>query len=125
VATSTPTPAPVPVPTSPRTFWQYLVVYPTLALALGGSIPTVMQHVRAWRLDTQASRVQLVEEQRQLWERNADCLIAHGIYEIDGPDNLVVKVTLCPSGDALLRYHFNEWPPRYKWVGRPDRPTKP
>lgn len=124
VAPPAPTAAEHPKPTN---VLHYLVVYPTLLLALGGSVPTLMQYIKAWRLDTTAAKVQLVEEQRTLWERNLECLQQGGIYEVDGPHGIVVRVTLCSAtGDTLLRYHLNQWPPIYRWVSLPvDKVPKP
>lgn len=50
----------------PVTFWQYVVVYPTLALALGGAIPTVLREVKAWRLGVRSTQLELVQEQERL-----------------------------------------------------------
>lgn len=111
---------PTSTPASPRTTLQYLVVYPTLLLALGGSIPTVVREVKAWRLGVQSSRLELVEEQQRLWERNLACIQEQGSYEVDGPYGIVVRVTLCAvTGDVLLRYHVRDWSPIYRWVALP------
>jgi hypothetical protein len=121
-----PTTAPPPTEhPKPSNVLHYLVVYPTLLLALGGSVPTIMQQVKAWRLETTASKVQLVEEQQKLWERNLECLQQGSIYEVDGPHSIVVRVTLCSqTGDTLLRYHLHEWPAIYRWVSLPVERVK-
>ena len=109
----------------PTSFLQYLIVYPTLALALIGAMPTLLQHLKAWRLETSASKVQIVAEQQQLWERNLPCLQQGSSYEVDGPHNIVVRVTLCQgTGDTLLRYHLNAWEPIYRWVALPVEKVK-
>jgi hypothetical protein len=118
-------PAP-PTPPPPGTpWWQWAFVYPALATSLFAAVPTVWQEVKAWHLGVSSSKLQLVEEQERLWRRNLECVTHQGIYEADGADGLVIKVTLCPTGDILVRYHFNDWTPSYRWVGRPDKPTKP
>jgi hypothetical protein len=113
----------VPASHAATPWWQLFIVYPTLATSLFAAVPTVWHEMKAWRLGVASSQLQLVAEQQRLWERNVACLTEKGVYEVDGPDGLVVGVTLCATGDALLRYHLNEWPPHYKWVGRP--PEKP
>lgn len=121
------TPAATPAPAEhpkPRTTLQMLILYPSLALALGGSVPTILQHIKAWRLDTTASQVQLVEEQQKLWERNLPCIQEQGSYEVDGPGGIIIRATLCSTGDALIRYHLNAWPPIYKWVALPVEKVK-
>jgi hypothetical protein len=120
-----PTTAATPAPASPPTkIWQYLILYPTLALSIGGSIPTVWNELKAIRLGVARSELQLAQEQEKLWRSNLDCIQQQGIYEADGVDGLIVKVTLCPSGDVLLRYYSNDWTPQFKWVGRPKPPRK-
>jgi len=111
-------------PKLPSKFWQYLIIYPTLALSIGGSIPTVWNEVKAWKLGVNSSQLQLVKEQENLWHTNLDCIQQQGIYEADGADGVVVKVTLCPTGDVLLRYYYNDWGPIFKWVRHPPPNTK-
>lgn len=106
---------------NPRTTLQYLILYPSLVISLAGSIPTIVQYIKAWQLDTQVSRVQIIEEQQKIWERNLDCLSQQGVYEVDGPNSLLVKVSLCPrTGDVLVRYHLKSWAPIYRWVAKPQ-----
>jgi len=114
--TVTATPEPAKLPSK---FWQYLVVYPSLVLSIGGSIPTIWNEVKAWKLGVDRSQLQLVQEQESLWRSNLDCVQQQGVYEADGPKGLVVRVTLCPTGDVLLRYYENDWSPIFKWVRRP------
>ena len=100
--------------------WQALLLYPSLIITLGGSIPTLWNEIRARQLGVESSQLQLVLHQQKLWERNIDCLSEQGRYEIDGPNSIVIKVSLCPkTGDVLVRYHLNEWAPIYRWVAKP------
>lgn len=109
----------------PRTTLQYLVVYPTLLLALGGSVPTVLREVKAWRIGVRSQQLELVAEQERLWRSNLPCLQQGSSYEVDGPHNILVRVTLCQdTGDTLLRYHVGSWAPIYKWVGLPVEKVK-
>ena len=39
------------VPKDPSTWWQWLLVYPTLAVALLTSIPTFVEAWRSWKYD--------------------------------------------------------------------------
>ena len=115
------TPPAPPTPDQPRPFawWHYLIVYPALVTSLIAAIPTVWTEVKAWRLGVAASQLQLVQEQQRLWERNADCIVQGSSYEIDGPEGITIRVTLCQTGDALIRYHLREWPTIFKWVALP------
>jgi len=122
---TTPVSAAMPAPTPPTKIWQYLILYPTLALSIGGSIPTVWHELKAIRLGVARSELQLAQEQDRLWQRNLACLQQGSSYEVDGPHNIVVRVTLCQStGDTLLRYHVGAWEPIYRWVSLPVEKVK-
>ena len=118
-----PTPtAAVPVPSSATKWWQWALVYPALGTSLFAAVPRVWEEYKALRLGVARSQLQLAQEQEKIWSRNLECLTHAGIYEVDGPDGLVVKVSLCQhTGDTLLRYHQNDWAPVYRWVARPAR----
>lgn len=109
---------------SPTKWYQWVLLYPVLATSVLGSVPTAWQAYKAWKLDVNFRDVQKVEEQRQLWERNAYCLRTKGIYSADGPDDLTVRVILCDTGDALLGYKYKEYAVVYVWVKRPNKPKE-
>lgn len=100
---------------------QLFIVFPALGTSLFAAVPRVWEEVKALRLGVARSQLQLVEEQQRLWERNLDCLTHQGIWEVDGPEGLIVRVSLCKSGDILVRYHDNDWAPQLKWIARPAR----
>ena len=118
-------PTPAPATPTPRTTLQMLILYPTLAASLFAAVPRVWEEVKALRLGVARSELQLVEEQRRLWEKNLPCIQEQGIYEVDGPYGIVMRVTLCSAtGDTLLRYHVGDWSPIYKWVSLPVEKVK-
>lgn len=98
------------------------LVYPVLLTSLAGSIPWVAQEVKAWRLGVASKRVQIVEEQQTLWKSNLDCLRLKPVYTIDLGEGVTVGVTLCGSGDALLRYQRSPEAVSYTWVRYPAYP---
>ena len=112
--------APVPPPAG-TPWWHMFLLYPALAGSLFAAVPRVWEEVKALRLGVARSQLQLVEEQARLWEKNLPCIEQQGIYEADGPAGVVVKVTLCPSADILVRYHDNDWAPIYRWLAAPPR----
>ena len=116
-----PTTTPAPAAIAGLKLWQAVLVYPVILSSLGAAVHTAWQEVKAWRLGVRSSQLQLVEEQQRLWERNLECITHQGIYEADGEGGLLVRVTLCHSGDILVRYHDNDWPPVYRWLARPTR----
>lgn len=115
-----PAPPPSPETVSKLTWWQVLVLYPAIASAVLGAIPTAWQALKAWRLNVNYDKVQQAAEQQRLWERNLDCLEAKPVYSVEGPSGAVIGVTLCPSGDALLRYDSGEQV-TYTWIPYPVR----
>lgn len=104
---------------TPTRWYHWLLVYPALLVSLVGMIPTVIQAIKAWKLNVPYGEVQSLEEQKKLWEKNLGCLTSKGIYSVDGPLGMIVGVTLCPNGDALLRYYLNEEYTYYIWVKAP------
>jgi hypothetical protein len=110
----------------PKKIWHFAVLYPTLFIALAGSIPTGINAAKAWYLDTNVSRVQIVEDQRKLWEANIECLAESPAYSTTVSKSITIGVTLCPSGDALLRYKVTTEAGEsvsYSWVRYPGQDT--
>lgn len=106
----------------PTKWWHMFLLYPALLASLIGSVPTVIQEVKAWRLGVATKRVQIVEEQRSLWKNNLDCLRLKPVYTVDLGEGVTVGVTLCGSGDALLRYQRSPEAVSYTWVRYPAYP---
>jgi hypothetical protein len=98
--------------------WQALLLYPAILTSIGGAIPTVWQAYKSWRLEVTYSQVAKAEEQQQLWQRNLECLEAKPVYSVEGPGGVTIGVTLCESGDALLRYDTGA-DVTYTWIAYP------
>lgn len=120
---ATPKPAP--------TWWHTILTTPALLLVLGGGIgtavPAIYQELKAWRLGVQSQRIQIVQEQHDLWKQNLPCLRMKPVYTIVLDAGVEVGVTLCSSGDALLKYQRNPDTVSYTWIRYPThgRPTEP
>jgi len=104
----------------PTSWWQWLLLYPTFLAALGGSIPTVWNEVKAWRLGVHSSKLQQAAEQQKLWTKNLSCLGTKPAYVIEIDAGVEVGVTLCTSGDVLLRYQLSNDSVSYTWIKYPD-----
>jgi hypothetical protein len=103
--------------------WQALLLYPAILTSIGGAIPTALNWIKAWRLEVNYSKVHQAEEQKRLWTRNLDCLEAKPVYSVEGPHGETFGATLCPSGDALLRYE-TEGGITYTWIPYPTPAAK-
>lgn len=112
-------------------WWQTLLTTPALLVLLGGGIgtavPAVYQEWKAWKLGVQSQRIQIVTEQHELWKKNLPCLRMKPVYTIVLDEGVEVGVTLCSSGDALLKYQRNPDTVSYTWIKYPTegRPTDP
>jgi len=106
-----------------RPFWQQILLTPALLVLFGGGIgtavPALWQTWQAWKLGVERHRLQLYEDQKELWQRNLGCIRLKPVYTITLDGTVQIGVTLCPSGDALLRYQRSEAVVAYTWVRYP------
>lgn len=104
----------------PSKWYHWALLYPGLILSLGGSVPTVWNEIKAWRLGVQSQQVQQVQEQQRLWEKNLPCLRLKPVYAVTLADGVEVGVTLCESGDALLKYQRAKDVVSFTWIRYPE-----
>ncbi len=86
----------------PKRWWQWLLMYPTLAVALAGAIPQYYLWAQALIIGVSSADVNDAREQAKAWERNVDCL--HDIDHIKPSAHTAYSIELvaCPTGDILL-----------------------
>jgi hypothetical protein len=87
----------------PSRWWQWLLMYPTLAIALVGAVPQYYQWIMAAGMGLPiGGNISEAQEQAKAWERNVDCL--HDIDHIKPTShtNYSIDLVSCPSGDILL-----------------------
>ncbi len=99
----------------PRKWWQWVLMYPTLLVALLGSVPTALELVRAARLGVPFGDSAAAAAQHALWERNLECT-RQGFTLVVNPHQVEVGALVCPSGDVLLRVRPPGGDPHYRWV---------
>ena len=106
-----------------RPWWQTILLTPALLVLFGGGIGTAVPALwhtwQAWKLGVERHRLQLYEDQKELWQRNLGCIRMKPVYTITLDATVEIGVTLCPSGDALLRYQRSEAVVAYTWVRYP------
>ena len=88
-------------PQSPRRFYEMLLVYPTLGLALITAVPTWWDKYQAWRLDIQRVTAAKAMRQAELFQKNMSCMGAPFSY-YSSPRQVEIDATICDSGDILV-----------------------
>lgn len=101
----------------PARWWQWLLVYPTLAISLLGSIPTIIEAYSSFEISVPFGTSKESREQNSLYDRNSECLISAQFKSIVTPSNVEVGSIVCSSGDVLLRAKKPDWNThRMRWV---------
>jgi hypothetical protein len=85
------------------TWWQWLLLYPSLVATLLSAVPTWMGHIQAANLGVKTSDLAQAKEQKRLWEINLDCTRAQEIQRIRTTRATEVGAQVCPSGDVLVQ----------------------
>ncbi len=88
--------------TRKRKWWQRLFLYPTVAGALIGAIPTGLDYYKAFVYDIDFSKVKQAEEQRRLWVKNFACAQGISYQQVRTAENTLVQVGACDNGDVLI-----------------------
>jgi hypothetical protein len=98
-------PSPPTDPRPPVRWWQWILMYPTLLLALIGAIPQYREWITALILGLSPfSNVKATQEQLEAWNYNSTCLRDRGIDHIKpiSQTNYGIDLLSCPSGDILV-----------------------
>ena len=90
-----------PVPKKPNTWWQWLLLYPTLLIALVGAIPTYWEMFESKQFGVNFGESASAKQQHSLWEKNITCLQAPEDWYVNDY-NIRVDATICKSGDILI-----------------------
>lgn len=106
---------------TPTRWYQWLLLYPALAASLWAGVPSIIEKVQAWRVGVQQANYTSYQLQKRLWQRNIACLSKSAAYTVALGEGSEVGVTLCKTGDALLRYTADEDQTVYTWVAYPGR----
>ena len=99
----------------PNKWWQWVLVYPALAMSLLAAIPTIVETFNSMKYQVPWGQSSVAKEQDDLWRINLSCtsvpldplLTAH---------NIEVDATICQSGDVLVRIFPPSGKKFYKWV---------
>ena len=59
--------------TSATRWWQWMLLYPSLAVTIVTAVPTWIDHVQAMKIGVNSRDLAQAQEQRRLWETNLEC----------------------------------------------------
>jgi hypothetical protein len=110
-------------PMPARTFWQWMLMYPTLLVALLGAFPTFRDIALAIYQDVSVSEVVDGRRQSLLWSNNIACLTQPIADHKTTPERFEIGAAVCPSGDVLVHIRSPEAKEFYRWI--PFRPAAP
>lgn len=104
-------------PDPPKRWWQWLLVYPGLAVSIIGAIPTYMEAFKSYNLGVPFGSSFDAQEQTRLWQENFECAKKANFSTTINKNNVEIGSTVCESGDVLLRGKRPEWNlPQLRWV---------
>ena len=105
----------------PMKWWQWFIVYPTIATSFFAAVPTVTNYWKSFTLDVKPVEVSDAETQNKLWVKNAACLINGKGLSIKTPQAFEVAATVCANGDILLAgRRADSQDQRQRWVPLSD-----
>ena len=105
----------------PMKWWQWFIVYPTIATSFFAAMPTVGNFIRSLMYDVHTNEVSDAIVQNKLWEKNFDCLVKAKGLSIKTPQAFEVAATVCDNGDILLAgKRTDSENPRQRWVPLTD-----
>jgi hypothetical protein len=90
-------------PALPKKWWQWLLIYPGLAVGLIGSTPTLVEAARSYDFGVAFGRSTEAQEQNDLWTQNFDCAQKANFVTITTNRQIEIGSFVCDSGDVLLR----------------------
>jgi hypothetical protein len=87
-----------------RPWWQWVLMYPTMIIALTGAIPQYYQWIAAARMGLSpiTGDVKQADEQEKAWQRNIDCLGTIDHIKPTSSTDYTIDLISCPSGDILV-----------------------
>lgn len=100
------TPATVAAPAAegkPTKWWQWIIVYPALAMSLSGNVPAVMRQIEAWMKDAPADRITQLQNQLRLLKENLPCTQeAMNHASTMRNSNVAIGTAVCERGDVAI-----------------------
>jgi hypothetical protein len=98
-----------------RQWWQWLLLYPTLGIALLTAVPEWIKLGEAWKSNISADQLAQAEKQKELWEKNLKCTTTPMQF-FENTNKVKVDATVCESGDVFVRVFAPDNRNAYYWV---------
>jgi hypothetical protein len=83
-------------------WWHWLLIYPTLGVAILTAAPQWFDKIQAFTNNVRDRDYREAEEQRTLYAKNLTCTTAPFDWYLN-PDNVNLDATICESGDIYVR----------------------
>jgi len=110
-------------PSPPKRWWQWVLLYPTLGVAILSAVPLLTDKVLAFYHGTKTETYSGALKQRDMWAKNLECSASPFAW-YNNPSNVKVDATMCPSGDLFVRAMTPDNQSFYHWVAL-DEVVKP
>jgi hypothetical protein len=98
-----------------RPWWQWLLLYPAVAIALLTAAPQWLDRGLAVWHGTRSSSFAEAEHQSALWRKNLSCSAAPFNW-YRNPRNTRVDARICESGDVFVRVSAPDGQTAFQWV---------
>jgi hypothetical protein len=100
---------------APKTWWQWVFLYPALVIAIITAVPQWVQTAANWRSGIPLKQIETAKDQGALWKKNLSCTSAP-LDPYLSPKNIKVDAHICASGDVFVRMFSPDRAPSYYWV---------
>lgn len=87
----------------PVKWWQWIIVYPALAMSLSGNVPALVRQVEAWLKDAPADRITQLQTQLRLLKENLPCT-QEAMNHASKMRNseIAIGTAVCERGDVAI-----------------------
>jgi len=106
-------------PSSPKRWWQWILLYPAFAVALLTAGPQWYDRGKATWQGIKGGSASDAEKQASLWRKNLSCSAAPFAW-YSNPSNVKIDATICDSGDIFVRASTPENANFFKWIPLDD-----
>lgn len=90
---------------TPRTWWQWLLVYPAVLTVLAGALPTLSNAIQSWFImstPVPLNKVDEANEQLALLKANLSCTLEAARIPMRTYNNVPIGAKVCDSGDVVI-----------------------